>query len=174
MKCPYCKEEIENDLKVCPICGEKIIHLSIVLKVTAILLHLMPLYLGLLMFVLYAIEYVQASSLLPVIYEYFGLISCYVSMFCVGLYWLNCFVFKITGYLFPKNMFLGVALHIVSVASIYDIIVPISKTLSVAYTGTNFFQRIEATSALLVCCLPILLTILYWIGRFYKTNEDSK
>lgn len=150
MKCPYCREEIENDLKVCPICGEKIIHLSKVLKIFLILLHLLA---------LWEIIIKHGESVLTAL--------------LLILYWTNHILSIKTRFrLFSEDKFLTVLFHISSVLTLLPTLVYVVY-IPICLAKGQLFNIMDLISFALSVLPMLILIAWYWKEKLTAKKQGK-
>ena len=141
MKCPYCREEIEDNSQICSICGENIA-VPAILKIFKIL------------------PYVWILS------SYFNndTITRYISLIIIVLYWVKALLFRTTNLHLPAdNKFLEISLYLVTITCLCDMFYIVPHGYFISHT-----TFIYCLPVLLLSLITISFTICYCISKFKK------
>ena len=175
-QCPYCGEEIDENIDKCPYCEEKIFVLPEKFKKNIVItLHIFS-FLG----IMHILEACFLSSFLYAhmykLWEldtYFELICC-TNYFCsiiaivlVVSYWTNKFLLKKNLFGFSNDKFLIVALYILLFVALIDTY----RLIINGYIlfGCAIWSRIISH---IFNALPIVLVIYYHCGKWFDNKKQ--
>ena len=178
MKCPYCREDIDSNIDICPVCGEKmpaycrLIDLcknhkdnlsSIFKNFTVITLHL---YLVLMTF--FVIRFVQLADGYQNSTSFFYHLILYILFYfippiiLVVSYWINWFRLKKNLFSLPHDIFLIIVLHFLTIFALVGIFLVFGASYNIIESYVYDDYCWQYIAFLIISCLPIVLTAYYW------------